>query len=309
MPGRLSALSYLSAVAAITAAGIGLAMMLRPSFAHTVLRLAGLEKPQVAAADSFYVTRVQPVFARHCVGCHGDRMAKADLRLDSFDAAMRGGKHDAVVLAGNAKQSELYVRITLPADDERAMPPSGKEPMTQDEITVVRLWIAQGASGTLAAIKGAPRLIAPIAIPLFDPEAAKKARATYDKLVRVLQARFAGMIAYEARDSGMLEVNAALFGRRFGDAELAALTPLAGAIVRLDLSGTAVSDASAPLLEKMQLLRQLRLLDVPGVTGAALQALPGLKSLKSIAISGPVPDETLEALRLRKITIYRGSDG
>lgn len=309
IPGRLSAISYLAAVLAITAAGIGLAMHLRPSFGHTVLRLAGLEKPQVAAADSFYTVRVQPLFARHCAGCHGERMAKAQLRLDSFDAAMRGGKHGAVVLAGNAKGSELYFRMTLPAEDDRAMPPSGKEPMTKDELQVVRLWIEHGASGTLAAIKGAPRLVAPITIPEFDPEAAAKARAAQGKLVAALQERFPGMIAYEARDSGKLEVNAALFGRRFGDSELTALTPLAGDIVRLDLSGTGVTDASASLLSKMQSLRQLRLLDAPGVTGAALQVLPQLKGLKSVAIDGPVSGEALDALRARKVTIYRGSDG
>lgn len=309
IPGRLSAFSYLSAVAAITAAGIGLAMVLRPSFGHTMLRLTGLEKPQVAASDSFYTMRVQPLFARHCAGCHGERMAKAQLRLDSFDTTMRGGKHGAVVMAGNAKDSELHIRMTLPADDDRAMPPSGKEPMTKDEILVVRLWIEHGASGTLAAIKGAPRLVAPITIPEFDPQAGAKARAAQGKLVAALQERFPGMIGYEARDSGKLEVNAALFGRRFGDADLAALTPLAGDIVRLDLSGTAVTDGSASLLSKMQSLRQLRLLAVPGMTGAALQALPALQSLKSVAVNGPVPEEIADALRVRKIILYRGSDG
>lgn len=311
IPGRLSALSYLAAVLAITAAGVGLAMHLRPSFGHTVKRLAGLEKPLTAAPGSFYTVRVQPLFARHCAGCHGARMAKAQLRLDSFDATMRGGKHGSVVMAGHAKDSELYFRMILPADDDRAMPPSGKEPLTKDELAVVRLWIAHGASGTLAAgaVKGAPRLVAPITIPAFDPEAAKKARAAHDALVLGLQEKFPGMISYESRDSGKVEVNAALFGRRFGDAEFKALTPLAGVIVRLDLSGTVVSDASAPLLSKMQSLRQLRLLEVAGVSETLLRELPSLKGLRSVAADGPVPGETLDALRARKITVYRGSDG
>jgi hypothetical protein len=281
IPGRLSALSYLAAVLAITAAGIGLAMVLRPSFGHTVKRLAGLEKPLTAAPGSFYTVRVAPLFDRHCAGCHGERMAKAQLRLDSFDATMRGGKHGAVVMAGNVKDSELYFRMTLPADDDRAMPPSGKEPLTKDELTVVRLWIAHGASGTLAAsaVKGAPRLVAPITIPEFNPEAARKARAAHDRLVTLLKEKFPGMIAYESRDSGKVEVNAGLFGRRFGDAEFKALAPLAGVIVRLDLSGTAVTDASAGLLSKMQSLRQLRLLDVDGVTGTMLRELSSLRAL------------------------------
>jgi hypothetical protein len=311
IPGRLSALSYLAAVLAVTAVGIGLAMVLRPSFGHTVKRLAGLEKPLLAAPGSFYTVRVAPLFARHCVGCHDERMTKAQLRLDSFDATMRGGKHGAVVMAGNVKDSELYFRVTLPADDDRAMPPSSKEPLTKDELTVVRLWIEQGASGMLpaSAVKGAPRLVAPITIPEFDPEAARKARAAHGELVVELQRKFPGMIAYESRDSGKLEVNAALYGRRFGDAEFKALTPLAGAIVRLDLSGTAVTDTSAPLLSKMHSLRQLRLLDVNGVTETMLRELPFLKALKSVAADGPVAGETLDALRARKITVYRGSDG
>jgi hypothetical protein len=228
---------------------------------------------------------------------------------------MRGGKHGAVVMAGNAqdkvKDSELYFRMTLPAEDDRAMPPSGKEPLTKDELTVVRLWIAHGASGTLpaGAVKGAPRLVAPIAIPEFDPDVAKKARAGHGALVLELQEKFPGMIAYESRDSGKVEVNAALVGRRFGDAEFKALMPLAGVIVRLDLSGTAVTDASAPLLSKMQSLRQLRLLDVAGVTGTMLRELSSLKALKSVAADGPVPGETLDGLRARKIILYRGSDG
>jgi mono/diheme cytochrome c family protein len=311
IPGRLSALSYLAAVLAITAAGVGLAMYLRPSFGHTVRRLAGLEKPLLAAPGSFYTVRVEPLFDRHCVGCHGERMSKAQLRLDSFDAAMRGGKHGTVVMAGNAKDSELYFRMTLPGDDDRAMPPSGKEPLAKDELKVVRLWIEHNASGTLpaSAVKGAPRLVAPITIPAFDPESARKARAAHDRLVIALQEKFPGMIAYESRDSSKLEVNAAQYGRRFGDAEFKALTPLASVIVRLDLSGTAVTDASALLLSKMQSLRQLRLLDVDGATGTMLRELPSLKALKSVAADGPVPSETLDGLRARKIILYRGSDG
>ena len=313
-PGRLSAFSYLAVVLVITAAGVGLAMYLRPSFGHTVLRLTGLEKPLLAASGSFYTIRVQPIFARHCVGCHGERMAKAQLRLDSFDAAMRGGKHGSVVMAGNAhssvKDSELYFRMTLPADDDRAMPPSGKEPLTEDELRVVRMWIAHGASGTLpaSAVKGAPRLVAPITIPQFDPETVRRSRAGHDKLVLVLQKKFPGMITYESRDSDKLEVNAALYGRRFGDAEFKTLEPLAGVIIRLDLSGTAVTDGSASLLSKMQSLRQLRLLDVDGLAGTP-QALTSLKGLKSVAIDGPIPGETLTTLRSRGVTIYRGSDG
>ena len=47
------------------------------------------------------------------------------------------------------RHSELFARISLPPSDDRAMPPSGKTPLTEDEVTVIRLWIAGGASASL----------------------------------------------------------------------------------------------------------------------------------------------------------------
>ncbi|RZL05411.1 MAG: hypothetical protein EOP40_20225, partial [Rubrivivax sp.] len=96
--GRLSAWGYCGVVLALTAVGIGTAMALRPAFAFTVRDLLGLETPRLAAPNSFYMVRVQPLFTQHCASCHGSRMEKGDLRLDSFAATLRGGKNGAVVL-------------------------------------------------------------------------------------------------------------------------------------------------------------------------------------------------------------------
>jgi mono/diheme cytochrome c family protein len=306
--GRLSAPVYLAGVLLLTAAAAGAAMYLRPSFAHTVRSLTGLENPRQASSNSFYVARVAPVFDQHCAGCHGERTAKAQLRLDSFDAAMRGGKHGAVVLPGNARNSELYYRMTLPSEDDKAMPPSGKQPLTRDELAVVRLWILHGASGvTLAsAIKDAPRLVPPVRIPDFDPDTVSRARASQAALVRQMQTRFPGVIAYESRDSANLEVNATLLGQGFGDGDLSALAPLAGAITRLDLSGTGITDASADLLARMDLLRQLRLLGTHA-TDEAVRRISDLPALTSLAVGSSVTEGALFPLRKRKVVIYRGA--
>ena len=44
----------------------------------------GLETVPQAAPGSFYTVRVAPLFADHCIGCHGENRQKAELRLDSF---------------------------------------------------------------------------------------------------------------------------------------------------------------------------------------------------------------------------------
>src|SRR5258708_5736281 len=95
MPGRLSALAYFSCVALVTALGFAAAMQLRPPFGHSVRQFVGLEKVPQANSNSFYALRVAPLLDSHCTGCHGGKLQKAQLRLDSFAAVMRGGRHGA----------------------------------------------------------------------------------------------------------------------------------------------------------------------------------------------------------------------
>jgi len=306
---RVSAKAYFGAVALATALGIAAAMLLRPAFAHTVLELTGLESVPQASADSFYAQRVQPLFQAHCIGCHGSERQKGGLRLDSFAATQRGGKHGAVAVAGDIKGSSLFERITLPATDDRAMPPSGKTPMNNDEITVIRLWIASGASGTLPAraVKGAPRLVAPVTIPELNPSAVVKKRAPLAARVAQLRGRFPGIVEYESRDSADLVVNATLKHDAFGDSDLRALAPLGARIVAADLSGTAVTDAAAPLLAAMPVLRSLRLMRTK-TTDATVTALAGSKTLKVLAV-GKASPEALAPLRRKGVRIYEDADG
>jgi len=305
----VSALAYFGGVALATALGLAVAMFLRPGFAHAVLQTAGLESVPEASANSFYTVRVAPLFQAHCISCHGATRAKGGLRLDSFAGAMRGGKHGAVVAARDAKDSELLTRVTLPATDDKAMPPSGKAPLNTDEVTVIRLWIAAGASGTLpvGAIKGAPRLVAPVKMPQINPAAVAKLRAPLARQVAQLQNRFPGVIQYDSRSSADLVIDASPRREGFGDADLRALAPLRDRIVELNLSGTAVTDASAPALAAMPLLRTLRLTGTH-TTGVAVQALSPSKTLRVLAVAQASAD-ALAPLRQRGVRIYEAANG
>src|SRR5258706_13493125 len=116
--GRLSAAVYFGCVALLSLAGVGLAMLARPALAHGVMQMVGLEATPRAEGRSFYTMRVAPLFETRCAACHGEKRQKSDLRLDSFAGLLRGGKHGAVIRTGDAKNSELFVRISLPASDE-----------------------------------------------------------------------------------------------------------------------------------------------------------------------------------------------
>jgi hypothetical protein len=284
---HLSAPAYFACVALVTGLGLAGAMAIRPAFAHRVLEVAGLETMPKSAPGSFYALRVAPPIAEHCISCHGENRQKAELRLDNYAFAMRGSRHGAVIVPGNPKASELMTRIALPAGDDRAMPPEGKTPLSLDEVTVIRLWIAAGASPTMkpSSIKGAPRLVAEVKFPELDPSKTRRLRAPLAGEVARLSARYPGLVDYESRNSADLELNAALRGTAFTDADLKTFLPLRSRISRIDLSGTSVTDASAQTLAQMTTLTKLRLANTR--TGdATLSALSELKSLKSLTVTG-----------------------
>jgi mono/diheme cytochrome c family protein len=270
----VSAPVYFSGVAVVSALMLGGAMALRPSFAFTVRDALGLTKSVQAGPASAYTERVAPLFEKHCIGCHGQKRQKAGLRLDSFAAAMRGGRHGAVIRAGDARASELIARITLPRTDAKAMPPDGKEPLSADDVTVVRLWVAAGASPNQRAgeIADLPPPVRQVEIPELDLAAVDRAREPLAILFQRLQARYPAAIAYASRGTADIEINASLIGPAFGDEDLAALAPLLDQVVRLDISGTEVTDASASALAGMSRLRVLRLLNTQ-VTEKSLSPL------------------------------------
>jgi len=304
----MSAPAYAACVALVTALVLGIAAWVHPAFLHSSMQTLGVVKAPRAMPGSFYVTRIAPLFETRCISCHGNTRAKGQLRLDSFAAAILGGKDGAVAVPGDPRASEIFHRITLPASDDKAMPPSGKPPLTAEEVTVIRLWIVAGASGELRTIKGAPKPVLEVKIPEYDPAMVRKQRAPLAASVTQLQARFPGVIIYESRNSADLEVDSSLKGSAFGDADLAALIPLKARINRADFSGTSITDASAPLLAAMAALTKLRLARTQ-VTNKTVASLAGLKALKSVSlVDTKVSDAALAPLRQRGVAVYGGGN-
>ena len=103
---------------------------------------------QVAAGEADGIVdfseQVRPLLRRHCERCHGEKNQEGDLRLSNRDDAL--GEADSgipVIVPGHAAKSLLISRIM----DESAgdlMPLDG-EPLTQQEVDLLRRWINQGA--------------------------------------------------------------------------------------------------------------------------------------------------------------------
>lgn len=97
---------------------------------------------------------IQPIFATHCLRCHGAQKQSAGLRLDSVAFAMRGGQSGPVLVPGQAAASRLYQRVATANDDER-MPPTGPA-LTPKELALLKSWLETGTD--LAQTTGAQPL-------------------------------------------------------------------------------------------------------------------------------------------------------
>src|SRR5580765_4840605 len=80
---------------------------------------------------------IQPIFQKSCIECHGPEKQKGKLRLDSKEAAFKGGKDGVAIVPKQADKSELYRRITLPRDHDDIMPNKG-EPLTKTQTDLIR---------------------------------------------------------------------------------------------------------------------------------------------------------------------------
>ncbi|WP_420149446.1 DUF1549 domain-containing protein [Spirosoma sp.] len=101
--------------------------------------------------------QVRSILAHNCYSCHSATKTKGELRLDSKELLMKGGKHGAILKAGHPEDSEIIRRITLPADDKEAMPTKGKR-LTEQEVALLSFWIKAGAPWPSGAQKSIYRV-------------------------------------------------------------------------------------------------------------------------------------------------------
>ena len=92
-----------------------------------------------------YATDIKPIFEKSCLKCHGSEKQKGKLRLDSLEAALKGGENGPILIKGDSKKSGMVASTARLVEDD-AMPPEGKgDPLTKEQVGLIRAWIDQGA--------------------------------------------------------------------------------------------------------------------------------------------------------------------
>ncbi|MEF8823069.1 MAG: DUF2231 domain-containing protein [Desulfohalobiaceae bacterium] len=88
--------------------------------------------------------RVKPILENRCTSCHSGSNPPHGLRLTSYKELISGTEHGPIVTKGEPGESELYARIT--GQSEPRMP-FRQSPLSDEQIRVIKEWIAAGASG------------------------------------------------------------------------------------------------------------------------------------------------------------------
>ncbi len=86
---------------------------------------------------------IEPIFRANCVGCHGEKKAAGQLRLDAKPLAMKGGINGASIVPGKSGKSRLMQRILGEGGEQRM--PLGGEALEPVEIELIKRWIDEGA--------------------------------------------------------------------------------------------------------------------------------------------------------------------
>ncbi|MBC8001673.1 MAG: DUF1549 domain-containing protein, partial [Opitutaceae bacterium] len=100
--------------------------------------------PPAATRPVDFAKDVQPIFAANCYACHGEKKQEAAFRLDDKIIALKGGDLGVAIVPGKSSDSLLIHAVANASDAIARMPKKG-EPLTTEQIGVLRAWIDQGA--------------------------------------------------------------------------------------------------------------------------------------------------------------------
>ena len=103
------------------------------------------ELPPAVNRPVDFVKDVQPILSSRCYECHGEKKQKAELRWDVKNVALKGGEHGVPLVPGKSAESLMIQMVAGLKGADSRMPAKG-EPLSAEQIGILRAWIDQGAS-------------------------------------------------------------------------------------------------------------------------------------------------------------------
>lgn len=260
-----------------------------------------------------YTDLVAPVLKTKCWNCHNATKIKGGLRMDTEELLMKGGKHGVVIKARNAERSELIRRVLLPEGDDERMPPKGKPGLSEQEIALIKWWIASGSSfkakvkevkqteGVAAYFKSFSNGDAATSLADANSGKSSESQVFSQKIAKADNAAISALqkenilIHPVAQNQSFLEVSA-VNAPEFNDEKVKMLTKIATQIVWLKLAKTKISDNGVSKLSECKNMVKLNL-ENTGITNKSIDAIRKLPNLEYLNITHTkIDDKGLMAL-------------
>ena len=90
------------------------------------------------AIEVDFDSQIKPIFAAHCLSCHDEENEEGGFRIDRETTL-------DYVIAGDAEESDFFKYLVSEDEDELMPPPDEENPLSEEQITLVRTWINEGA--------------------------------------------------------------------------------------------------------------------------------------------------------------------
>lgn len=264
-----------------------------------------------------YADLVEPLLKNRCYSCHGPEKQKGKLRLDSKDLMLKGGEKGAALAAGKAAESELIERLLLPLTDEDHMPPKEKPQLTEEELTLLKWWINEGADVHKKVSELQQPAPVKVVLPSFQTGAVKKEEKPAGILTKKVDAANAAIVD-TLKKAGLVVLpihqNSNFLSVSFVTADVTAellkqLKELRKQVVYLDFSYTSLDNEGAKNLQGFENLlrinlRGTKISDVALVNLKALEYLELINLVETKITSKGLAD-LKELKRLKSIYLYK----
>ena len=96
-----------------------------------------------------YQLDISPILKDNCLQCHvspnGVGYLNTGLNMTSYETLMHGTIYGPVIVPGDSRRSILNKLVEGRAGNYMRMPHDKKDPLTEEEIEMLRLWVNQDA--------------------------------------------------------------------------------------------------------------------------------------------------------------------
>jgi uncharacterized membrane protein len=263
-----------------------------------------------------YEDILRPALDARCFSCHNQNKSKGDYLMTDFVALQQGGKSGKqAIVPGSTEQSELFHRINLAPDHDDHMPPEGKTPLSEQEISMLEWWISQGASDTLLLADSRTdslqyQLLADYAQKLRQQHLVQQQQEQQlDGLIQlVAHDEQAFVLEKNAEKADGLNLSMQFPPEIFDDNQLAELQTVFPHIHKASFAASNITDDGLYHVGQMENIRAL-FLQQTAIRGSGLVHLAQLKKLEILDLSSTKVDEAnlLHVLKiegLRELYLY-----